>query len=106
MLRFNKHSSRRTAQRNLSPEAVGYVLAYGQRFHRAGALICYLRGRDVPEWDRANDRWARLAGTAVILTRDGRTVITAWRNRRSGLRRIKHKPAYDAAREEQGEWRA
>jgi len=96
LTRFNPHSAWRAAQRNLSPEEVEYVKTYGRRFHRAGALIYYLRKRDVPEWDQADDRRMRLAGTAVILTKDGRTVITVWRNLKSGLKRIKRKPEYDA----------
>lgn len=100
MLQFNYHSAYRTARRNLSGEDINYVIAYGQRFHRAGALIYYLRRRDVPEWDRANDRWMRLSGSAVILTKDGRTLITAWRNRRSGLKRIRCKPKYDMPSEQ------
>jgi hypothetical protein len=73
-------------------------MCYGQRFHRAGALIYYLRRRDVPEWDRADDRWMKLVGTAVVLTKDGRTVLTTWRNRRNGLKHIKRKPLKGGAR--------
>jgi hypothetical protein len=101
MAQFNRHSAQRAAQRNLSPEKVRYVITYGRQFRRAGALIYYLRRRDVPEWDRADDHWMRLAGTAVILTKDGRTVITVWRNRHNGLKRIRRKPEYDALRVEQ-----
>lgn len=93
---FSQHSARRAAQRNLSAEEVRYVMTYGQWFHRAGALVCFLRRRDVPEWDWPVDKWMRLVGTAVILTKDGRQVITVWRNRRKGLKRIKCKPGYDA----------
>ena len=94
MLQFKHHASQRLAQRYLSAEAVNYVMTYGQRFHCAGALICFLRRRDVPAWDRADAGWMRLAGTAVILTKDGRTVVTVWRNGRHGLKRIRHKPKY------------
>ena len=95
MLDFSKHAVVRAAQRNLTVKEIGYVIAYGQRFRRAGALIYYLRKRDIPEWDRSEKQLTRLAGTAVILTKDGRRVITVWRNRQNGLKRIKHKPKYD-----------
>jgi hypothetical protein len=93
---FTQHSAQRAAQRNLSAEEVQYVMWYGQCFRQAGALIYFLRRRDIPAWDHADDRWMRLAGTAVILTKDGRQVITTWRNRRRGLKHIKHKTKFDA----------
>lgn len=103
---LNQHSAWRTARRNLSADDVAYVTTYGQRFRCAGALIHYLRRRDVPAWDQGQDRWMRLIGTAVILTKDGRTVITAWRNRRSGLKRIRLKPKYNLHLQEREEWPA
>jgi len=95
MWRLSEHSLSRIAQRNLSNTDIEYVVANGQRFHRAGALIYYLRQRDVPEWDRANNQRMRLNGTAVILTKDAQTVITVWRNRRGGLKRIRCKRKSD-----------
>ncbi len=94
-LSFSQHSAQRAAQRNLNPDEVQYVLWYGQHLRRDGALIYYLRQRDIPEWDRADDHWTRLAGTAVILARDGRQVITVWRNRRRGFKIIRQKPRYE-----------
>jgi hypothetical protein len=95
MIDFSRHAVVRAAQRNLSDEEVRYVIAYGKKFHRAGTLIYYLRKRDIPEWDRSEPQWMRLAGTAVILSKDGRCVITVWRNRTKGLKRIKRKPKFD-----------
>lgn len=97
MPRWEPHARLRTAQRNLAPDQVRYVMTYGQRVHRAGALIYFLRRRDIPEWDQSADRWARLEGTAVILTKDGRRLITAWRNRRDGLKQIRRKAKYRRA---------
>jgi len=94
-IKFTDHSTVRAAQRNLSGEEVYYVMHYGKQFHKAGALICFLRRRDIPEWDQCNDRLIKLVGTAVILTKDGRTVITVWRNRKQGLKKIKRKPEFD-----------
>ena len=99
MIDFSRHAKIRAAQRNLSVNEIGYVITYGKKFHKAGALIYYLRKRDIPGWDCADPQWARLAGTAVIMAKDGRRVITVWRNRSKGLKRIKRKPEYDARRE-------
>lgn len=96
MLDFSSHAVLRAAQRNLTVGEIGYVINYGKRFRKAGALIYYLRKRDIPDWDRSEAEWMRLAGTAVIMAKDGRRVITVWRNRRKGLKRIKRKPKYNA----------
>ena len=91
---FSYHSILRASQRNLSEDEIDYVLLNGQLFHKAGAEIYFLRHKDIPASDRGSDRRRRLAGTAVILSKDGFTIITIWRNPRDGLKRIKHKPAY------------
>ena len=95
MFYITKHARRRMAQRNLSLKDIEYVFTHGRPYHRAGALIYYLRKRDLPDWDLPEDRWQRLAGTAVVLTKDGRVVITAWRDVRSGLKKIKRKCKYE-----------
>jgi hypothetical protein len=94
MMDMSEHSLTRAAQRNLGPEDVDYILAWGERHHCGGALIYFLRRCDIPASDRGVDRHERLAGTALIVSRDG-TVITLWRNRRSGLKRIRCKSVYD-----------
>jgi hypothetical protein len=90
MFTFTDHSRRRSAQRNLSVVDIEYVLTYGQYFCRAGAEFYYLRRRDIREWELDRDL-SRLAGTAIILGKDGQTLITTWRNRRSGLKNIRRK---------------
>ena len=94
MFQLNLHSATRAAQRNLMLDEIKYVTIFGKRFHRAGAIIYYLRECDIPPFDRSDPRWARLIGTAVVLSKDGSTVITVWRNRRNGLKRIKRKPEH------------
>lgn len=89
------HSLQRGAQRNLNSNELEYVIQHGQALHRAGAVFYYLRNCDVPSGDLTNDQITRLVGTAVVISRDGRTVITTWRNRRYGLKKIKRKPKYD-----------
>lgn len=97
------HAEHRQAQRNLSDRDIAYVLLYGQRFHKAGAVIVHLRAKDLPYADRADQRCQKLVGTTVVLTRTGRRrVLTAYRNRRSGLRHIKRKQDYDRGRRARG----
>ncbi|MFC1878920.1 hypothetical protein ACFLZW_03305 [Chloroflexota bacterium] len=95
MVNFSKHALVRMSQNALSQDEIHYVITHGQRFDKAGAMFFYLRKRDIPDWDRLDDRWMRLAGTAVILTKDERLVITVWRNQSRGLRHIKRKPRYE-----------
>jgi hypothetical protein len=94
MLHHTDHSRLRSAQRGLSDDGIEYIFQYGSPFHCAGALIYYLRKQDVPVSDQRNNRVMQLVGTALVLSRDGRTIITTWRNRRTGLKIIKRKPVY------------
>jgi hypothetical protein len=90
------HAKCRLAQRNLSPEEIGFVLLYGQSWHKAGAIITHLRRKDIPSSGQVDPRWRQLIGVTVITpTRSERIILTAYRNRRSGLRNIKHKPDYN-----------
>ncbi len=91
---FSDHSTIRAAQRNLSLEEIAYVIEFGKRFHKSGAVIYYLRRRDIPIDDAGKDDICRLVGTAVILAPDEETLLTVWRNRRSGLKNIRRKETY------------
>ncbi len=91
MFQHSCHSAMRASQRHLDPLAIEYVLEYGRRYHQAGALLYYLGQRDIPEPDQRYDMCSRLAGTAVVMSRDGRTVITVWRNRNIGRKRLQTK---------------
>lgn len=95
MVAMSEHCMVRAAQRSLSDDELEYVLAWGQVFHRAGVLICYLREKDLPPEDLRVERWRKLVGTAVVLARDGDMAITVWRNRRWGLKNIRCKVEYD-----------
>lgn len=84
------HARKRMAQRNLSERDVEYVLKHGCREFRGGVEFRYLRKRDIPLQDQPE--FTRLEGTAVVVaTQDESDVITVWRNRKDGLRRIRHK---------------
>ena len=88
---YSQHALWRCAQRNLALDDVHYILFYGSISHKAGAVIYFLRDRDVPRFDRADNRRMRLVGTAVVCSPDGRTVVAVWRNRKNGLGKIKRK---------------
>ena len=93
------HAKYRKAQRNLSDPDINYVLAYGQTLHKAGAVFTYLREKDIPYADRVDQRCQKLIGAVVVMTTEGeRRLLTAYRNRRFGLRYIKRKLDYTRSR--------
>jgi hypothetical protein len=98
MLQHTDHSRRRSAQRGLSGSEIDYVYQYGTLFNRDGARIYFLRYQDIPLLDRRGGWAAKLVGTALVVDReDDLTLLTAWRNRRRGLKAIRKKPAYRIA---------
>lgn len=89
-LSYSEHALTRIAQRGLSDVAVRYVVQHGQRYHRAGAIHCFLRKCDIPAADQGRDEYARLEGTLVLLNIKGNTVITVYRNRKA-MRQVRCK---------------
>ncbi len=83
------HAEWRMAQRNLSLDDILLVLDYGERFYRAGAIFFYLRKCDIP--DELLREYGRLEGTTVVISREMPRVLTVYRNRQKGLRRVKRK---------------
>ncbi len=92
------HSDMRSGQRSLSEEEIQYVLFFGKRHFCQGARLYSLRYKDLPPSDRRRDACTRLVGACVVLSADRRTVITVWRNRKSGLKLLRKKGDGDAAR--------
>ena len=79
--KFTSHALKRSAQRGLRQVDLLYVWRHGTRYRvSTKALVVYLRRRDIPKRDRA--QWGRLEGTCLVLTPDGMTVLTVYRNRR------------------------
>lgn len=90
------HAERRMAQRNLSWEDIHIVLMCGQRFHKAGAIFIYLRSRDIPDDLLADNRFARLEGTTIVISRDDPgQILTVYRNRQGGASHIRRKKNHD-----------
>lgn len=89
---FSWHARKRGARRNVAPDAVEYVLAYGRSLQRTGVTFFFLGRRDIPPCDRCAGWASRLEGTIVIVAPDG-DIITVYRDRR-GLRLIARKMKY------------
>ena len=101
MLEYSDHASKRARQRGLSREEILYVVSFGECYRRSGAMHFYLRRKDIPRLDRNKPQWTRLVGTVVVLSRDGRSVITVYRNRKGGPRLVKKKPRYGKGKDEE-----
>lgn len=86
------HAEIRMAQRNVSFEDIVFVLEYGWKSHKAGAVFYCLRRCDIPRNLRRH--LSRLEGTIVVLSGETNTIITVYRNRQSGLRHVKRKIEY------------
>lgn len=84
----SNHAEKRMAQRNVSFEDVVFVLEFGRKLHKAGAVFYFLRKCDIPQGEQ---QFSRLEGTTVVLSRETATIITVYRNRQKGLRRVKRK---------------
>lgn len=94
-LPFTTHARKRGARRNIAPDAVEYVMAYGRMIQRTGVTFFFLGRRDIPSVDRHANWASRLEGTIVLVASDG-DVITVYRNRQ-GLRTIQRKLKYRIA---------
>jgi len=88
------HATKRVAQRNLSKDDLEYVLHHGTKCHKAGACFYFLAGKDIPAEDRKDNEIARLEGTTLVLDPGQTTIVTVYRNREKGLKRIRRKQDY------------
>ncbi len=83
--------------RNISEDEIRYVIKHGRKSHNAGCIMFFLRKRDIPPADRADQRICQLEGTCVIAaltTSNKLRVKTAYRNRRRGLKDHRRKKKY------------
>lgn len=86
---LSQHANLRSHQRSLSDGDIRTVLAFGRVFNTADALIYFLDRTNIPDCDPQEAE--RLRGTAVIVAKDYRTIISCWRNRKYGRRNIHRK---------------
>lgn len=91
------HANQRLSQRNLSGADIEFILKYGSKVHRAGAIFHQMRRNCIPDTVPVNDRRRRLTGTTVLTCKCGQFVITAYRNERAFKRDAK-KDKYDRSR--------
>ena len=83
-LTLTEHAVQRMSSRGLDKPDIQYVVTHGARYITAGAIHVFLGKKDIPKADLRLDRFRRLEGTTVLLdSRDGKTVITVYRNRKA-----------------------
>jgi hypothetical protein len=97
MIKPTIHATKRSAQRNIPIDSVDYIIDHSKPVYRSGVIFYYLRDRDIPARDWLYPQIARLAGTAVILSQDRKTIITLWRDRKKGMKYIRRKKRYDTS---------
>jgi hypothetical protein len=87
---YSKHALERVSQRNIDKDDVRFVLNFGQKIHNGGALFIFLGNKNIPEEYMSDDKFAKLEGTTLVVSKDGNNLITAYKNKK-GLRQIKKK---------------
>lgn len=93
-LDITEHARKRMAQRNVSENEVSFILEHGQMTHCAGAILVTCRRKDIPKNKLVLDEFRRLDGVTIVMSRENSAIMTVWRNRKQGLRHIRHKPRY------------
>jgi hypothetical protein len=94
---YSDHASVRIDQRHFRDDEVRFVVAYGKRLHRTGAILCQLYPDCLPDDLPANHRFRRLVGTTVMLCSCGQYVVTMYKNPRA-FKRDRCKVKYDRRR--------
>lgn len=77
---LTSHAIRRMSQRAISREAIEITLRHGMRIEQSGATVYFLGHRNMPSGLSAAET-SRLAGTTVVMARDG-SIITTFRRQR------------------------
>lgn len=90
-LSLTAHCAERQRTRHISDDDLDLTVRYGTRLHVTGAVIYYLRRRDMPLW-MDDDNAARMHGLVVVASRDG-AALTTYRNPKV-LRRLKKLPRW------------
>ena len=87
---FSRHGRQRAAQSNLSEDDVDLVRRYGVLEHRTGVRFYFIGRREVERYRHVAPRLAKLHDIVMIVSQDGDTVITVYRNRQA-LKHIRRK---------------
>ncbi len=88
---LSEHARQRGAQSNLRASDMELVRQYGILEYRTGARFYVLRRREVERYRKVEPRLAKLHDLVLIVSGDGTTVITVYRNKKA-LREIRRKP--------------
>jgi hypothetical protein len=87
---WSRHGRQRAAQSNLSGDDVDLVRRYGVLEHRTGVRFYFIGRREVERYRHAAPRLVKLHDIVMIVSQDGDTVITVYRNRHA-LKHIRRK---------------
>ena len=83
------HGAERQRRRGITDDQLDLTLRYGTRLHVTGAVLYYLRRRDIPLWVGA-EYAARVHGTVAVVSQGG-ALVTTYRNPKI-LHRLKKRP--------------
>ena len=86
------HARERQRRRGITDDQLELTLHYGTRVHTGGAVVYYLRLRDIPRWV-GDDYAARARGTVAVVSAEG-AILTSYRNPKA-LHRLKKRPRWD-----------
>jgi hypothetical protein len=87
---LSRHARQREAQSNLSDRDLELVRRYGVLEHRTGVRFYFVGRREVQRYRHVEPRIAKLHDIVLIVSSDGRMVITVYRNR-NALKEIRRK---------------
>ncbi len=91
--KLTKHARERSQRRKFSLAEIAYVMEHGRLLYRTGVRFYFLGNKDLPLKDR-NLPWAQhLVGTTLLVSGDGPTLITLYKNPK-GLGDIKRKSKF------------
>lgn len=83
------HVNARMNQRAISQEMIECVMDFGEFFHRQGCIMYFLADRNKVKG--VDPEVVRASRGLVVITSDDGVIITAYHNRKSGLKDLKKK---------------
>ncbi len=89
-LRLTQHARVRMGQRGITREAIRFALQHGKCLNRLNKAYYYVRDKDVEAARSRGFSVPHCRGLTVIIADN--MVITAYKDRKSGLRKVKRKP--------------
>lgn len=90
--RLTSHAIWRMNQRNMDGAEVKFIIQYGKKEYRAGAIIHFLGKRQIPT--QFAKEFGYLEGAVVLVSSVTGEVLTVYRNRRHGLKNHLRKTKY------------